>query len=205
MPRGETQSQNHPCPGAKIKVYPIRDPVAIADIKNRLRRKNLRDFCLFTLGINTAYRAGELLSLTIGQVTHLRAGDILEIKQSKTGRHRATTLNRVSVDAIQCWLARHPAAGQEQAPLFLSQRSERALGVAAVNRLVKKWCAEANLSGNFGSHTLRKTWGYHQRVRNNAAIPLLMTAYGHATQAQTLAYLDIQDSEISDLYIGLEL
>ena len=33
-----------------------------------------------------------------------------------------------------------------------------------VNQKVKSWCRTINLKGNFGSHSLRKTWGYHQRV-----------------------------------------
>ncbi len=51
---------------------------------------------------------------------------------------------------------------------------------------------------------MRKTWGYQQRVMKNAPIPILMEAFGHSTQAQTLAYLCIQEEEIQDLY-GLEL
>lgn len=165
----------------------------------------MRDFCLFTLGINTAYRAGELLSLTIGQVSHLRPGDHLAIRQSKTKKYRSTTLNGVAFEAIQAWLARHPERDNLSAPLFLSQRGDRAIGVPALSRLVKQWCADAGLIGNFGSHTLRKTWGYHQRIRNAAPAPLLMTAYGHATQAQTLAYLGIQEDEINQLYLSMEL
>lgn len=205
MPRGDTQAQNHPKPGSSIKVEPIRDPAAIAAIKDRLRRQDLRNYCLFTLGINTAYRAGELLSLRIGQVAHLRCGDVLEIKQSKTKANRAITLNGKAVEAIQYWLAQHPMRDDPGAPLFLSQRSNREIGVSPLNRLVKRWCAEAGLQGNFGSHTLRKTWGYHQRTRNDAPVPLLMTAYGHASQAQTLSYLHIQAHEVSDLYTSMEL
>lgn len=72
------------------------------------------------------------------------------------------------------------------------------------NRMVKRWCTEVGLRGNYGSHTLRKTWGYHQRMIKNAPIPLLMEAFGHDTQAQTLGYLCIQAEEIQKLF-ALEL
>lgn len=205
MPRGSSQPQNHPRPGSSIRVEPIRNRHAITQIKKNLHRHNLRDYCLFTLGINTAYRACELLSLSVGQVAHLQIGDLLQIKQSKNGKYRMTTLNGVAIKAIHEWLGCHPAADDPDASLFLSQRTNREIGVAAMNRLVKDWCAEAALEGNYGSHTLRKTWGYHQRKSNSAPIPLLMTAYGHSTQAQTLEYLGIQDTEVSDLYTGMEL
>ncbi|MEM6537386.1 MAG: tyrosine-type recombinase/integrase [Pseudomonadota bacterium] len=189
---------NRPAPGSSIKVEPIRDLKAIKRIKALLRDKP-RDLCLFTLGINTAYRANELLSLTVDQVAHLKAGDRLDLKQSKNGRYRATVLNGMVVEAIQNWTAVHPDE-RSHAPLFLSQRVRAALGVSSLNHLVKDWCRDAGLRGNYGSHSLRKTWGYHQLRLNNAPIPLLMEAYGHATQAQTLDYLCIESKEIAELY-----
>lgn len=205
MKRGDTQAMNHPRPGSSIKVEPICDRKAITRIKDTLRQNNLRDYCLFTLGINTAYRASELLSLTVGQVMHLRCGNLLEIKQTKTGTYRATTLNNVAVEALQSWLKTHPELNNPTAPLFLSQRTNSALTVPALNHLVKKWCKDATLTGNYGSHTLRKTWGYHQRKWKNTPIPLLMVAFGHATESQTLAYLHIQERELSSLYTDMEL
>lgn len=47
---------------------------------------------------------------------------------------------------------------------------------------------------------MARTWEYHQLRINKAPIPLLMDAYGHATQAQTLEYLCIQSEEIQELY-----
>ena len=203
MPR--LKNANHPAKGSSIKVEPIRDLKSIERIKNRLRRENkMRELCLFTLGINTAYRAGELMSLTVGQVEHLGAGDRLEVFQSKTRRHRAITINRPSVAAIAEWLCEHPAPAPE-APLFISARGGQALNVSVVNRMVKAWCAAEGLKGNYGSHTLRKTWGYFQLRLANAPIPFLMEAYGHATQRQTLDYLCVESEEIRALYTSLEL
>lgn len=193
---------NRPKKGSSIKVEPIRELEAIARIKAQLADKP-RDLCLFTFGINTAYRAGEILSLKVGQVAHLRPGDRLEIKQSKTRRYRAITVNRAVVGAIETWLANHPNT-EADAPLFPSRKTGKTLTVAAVHKLIKRWCREAGLKGNYGSHTMRKTWGYHQRVQMNQPIPLLMAAFGHSTQAQTLEYLCIQEEEIQDLF-GLEL
>ncbi|MEP2890923.1 tyrosine-type recombinase/integrase [Tateyamaria sp.] len=204
--RASSQNANHPKKGSSIKVEPIRDVKAIKRIK-KLIAASPRDLCLFTFGINSAYRAGEILSLKVGQVDHLQAGDRLEIKQTKSGKYRAITVNRPVVEAIDIWLSVHPETNPEarpDAPLFPSRKKGLTLSVSTVNNMVKRWCKEAGLRGNYGSHTMRKTWGYHQRVQNNTPIPLLMDAFGHSTQAQTLEYLCIQESEIQDLY-GLEL
>ena len=71
--------------------------------------------------------------------------------------------------------------------------------------MMKSWCKKANLKGNYGSHTLRKTWGYMQRKKQDVPVPLLMQALGHATQRQTMEYLCIQEKEIDDIYTELEL
>lgn len=198
-----TLNPNHPKRGSVIKVEPIRSRDSIRDIKDHLKHSGFygpRDLCLFTLGINTAYRATELLSITIGQVDYLGAGDRLEIKQSKTGKIRPTTVNNIVIDGIHQWLEHHPSPDDQSAPLFVSSRGRNALTVSTVSNMVKAWCAGAGLRGNYGSHTLRKTWGYHQLRINNAPIPLLMEAYGHATQRQTLDYLCIEADEIRELF-----
>ena len=200
--RKQLKNPFRPKPGSSIKVEPIRDRKAIAKIK-KLCADNPRDLCLFTLGINTAYRAKEILSITVGQVAHLKAGSRLDIRQSKNRKYRATVLNGIVVESIQAWLEEHPDPVR-RAPLFISRRGGAALTVSTLNHMVKRWCGEAGLKGNYGSHTLRKTWGYHQRVQNEAPIPLLMEAFGHTSQAQTLDYLCIQAKEIEELY-GLEL
>ncbi|PHR93698.1 MAG: site-specific integrase [Robiginitomaculum sp.] len=189
---------NHPKRGSSIKVEPIRDIKSIKAIK-KLLKGSPRDLCLFSFGINTAYRAGEILSLTVGQVEHLGAGDRLEIKQSKSGKYRAITINKTVDKALSDWLIVHPDK-RSNAPLFISQRTRKALSVSTLSTTVKNWCGEIGLKGNYGSHSMRKTWGYHQRVKNKQPIPLLMVAFGHTSQAQTLEYLCIQDDEIRDLY-----
>jgi integrase len=83
-------------------------------------------------------------------------------------------------------------------PLFGGQRGP--LTVPSVNRLVKQWCRAINLKGNCGSHTLRKTFGYHQRVTFGRGIPELMTVFNHRSQRETLDYLCVQPDEVKSLY-----
>jgi len=58
---------------------------------------------------------------------------------------------RVAMEVIQEWIADHPAKNTKDAPLFRSQRSEQGISVAALNHMVKHWCAKAGLKGNYGS------------------------------------------------------
>jgi len=189
------ENPHHPIKGSTIKVEPIRDKKAIRRIK-KLLEDNPRDLCLFTLGINTAFRANELLSICAGQVRHLRPGDVLDLKQRKTKKYRPVRLNQTACTVIHELL--DWADFEDDEPLFLGQRG--LLTVPTISEMVKDWCQNVGLKGNYASHTLRKTWGYWQRVERGTAIPLLMEAFGHATQQQTLSYLGIQDEEIAQIY-----
>ena len=191
---------NHPKKGSAIKVEPIRNRDAIDRIKRGLCP---RDRLLFTMGINTAFRANELLSLRVGQVLNLKPGDSFEIKLRKTKTYRRVTINAAVVEALRAYLdAENP---EDNEWLFKSRRGNGPLSVSTVSRYVKTWCKQAGLTGNYASHTLRKTWGYWQRVGNDTPVPLLMVAYGHSTQAQTLSYLCIQNEEIASVYMTLAL
>ena len=195
MPIAKGTNPNHPRKGASIRVDPIRDIDAIARIKRTLiSQDRIRDHCLFTLGINTAWRANELLSLTVADVRGLKAGDELRIKQSKTRTYRVTPINSTAARALQFWLILYDQRLLPDAPLFPSIRSG-ALTVPTMCNMVKRWCAEAGVQGKFGSHSLRKTWGYHLRATYEAPLSLLVRAYGHSSERQTLDYLGIQPQE----------
>ena len=189
-----SNNPNHPRKGSTIKVEPIRHLKDIKAIK-RLLQDSPRDFCLFTLGINTNLRASDLLAITAGMV---RNEEELVLKEKKTGKERRITLNTISQKAIQRLLDSRDYDDDDR--LFQGQRGP--LTVPTVNRLVKAWCKVINLKGNYGSHTLRKTFGYHQRVTFGRGLPELMTVFNHSTQKQTLDYLCVQPEEIKDIYLN---
>lgn len=196
---GQMRNPNHPKRGDHIKVEPIRYLSDISLIKKVLSDRP-RDLLLFTFGINTNLRASDLVRLTIGQVRYLRALEDLEIRERKTGKLRRISLNKRVIDAVKNYLSALPPDIPDSEPLFRSERGGAALTVPSVHRLVKGWCREAKLRGNYGSHTLRKTWGYHQRVTFGVGIAELMVCFNHSTQRQTLSYLCVQPDEVKSVY-----
>lgn len=190
---------NHPQKGDTIRVDPIRSEKDIRNIKKLLSDKP-RDLAIFTLGINTNLRASDILKITVGQVRHLQPGEHFSIREKKTGKERSITLNKTVHEAVKCLLRTMPDAN-DLSPLFRSRKGGKALCTQYLHCLVKGWCRELNLNGNFGSHTLRKTFGYIHRTIHNTDIPTLMTLFNHSTQRQTLTYLGIQPSELVDAYM----
>lgn len=205
------ENPNHPKRGSSIKSSPIRSRKAIENIKVMLvKKEDFRNYCLFTFGINTAWRANELLSLQVRDVWDLKVDDVLDHKQRKNSKYRGTLVNEEAHQAIHLWLNRYnPQSGD--LPLFPAKVPGRwkgldrkyrnvAIGVPCLCNMVKAWGREVGLEGRIGSHTLRKTWGYQQRTQFNVPPYKIQEAYGHATERQTLEYLGILSDEIMDIY-----
>ena len=189
------QNYNHPRKGSSIRVDPIKSTKDIRNIKKLLADRPL-DFCLFTIGININLRASDLLRIKVGQVKDLNPNDEITLIEKKTKKERRITLNKACISAIQALLATKPYKDEDL--LFIGQRG--CLTVPTVNQKVKSWCRAFNLKGNYGAHTLRKTFGYHQRVTFGTDLPTLMEIFNHSTQKQTLTYLCVQPDEIRNVY-----
>ena len=189
------QNYNHPKEGTTTKVDPIKDKKHIQTIKKLLSDKPL-DYALFTVGINTNLRASDFLGIKVGQVKDLAPGDEIVLNEKKTKKPRRITLNKACISAIEGLLKSKEYSDEDY--LFIGQRGR--LTVPTVNAKVKSWCRAINLKGNFGGHTLRKTFGYHQRVTFGTDLPTLMEIFNHSTQKQTLAYLCVQPDEIRNVY-----
>lgn len=203
---------NHPKAKDLIKVDPIKELKDISQIKKDLKGHH-RDLAIFVMGINTNLRGSDLLSITVGMVKGLNAGDKFQIREQKTGKVREITLGKSVVEAISGWLATMPNATDSDL-LFQSrktssktkvkgesvERSNNAMTIQSLNRLVKGWCK--GIKGNFGAHTLRKTFGYQQHVRFGVSLPVLMEAFNHSSQKQTLAYIGISNETIQNIYLN---
>jgi integrase len=156
---------------------------------------------LFVLAINSNLRACDLLNLTIDQVQSLQVGDDLVLREKKTKKIRRIVINQAVWHALNEWIEIHPKSENGQAPLFLSRKGGKPLRVPTLSGMVKSWCNAVGLTGSFGCHTLRKTFGYQHRVRFKTDLPTLQTIYGHAHQRQTLDYLCVQPDEVRDAYM----
>ena len=198
-----SQLENHPSKGSSIRVDPIRDPKDIRLIK-KILTDHPRDFALFVLGINTNLRASDLLRIRVSDVRYLKAGEYFTLREKKTSKLRSITVNKAVYEAIhQLISSRSDILDSDY--LFPSRKKLSASGgmltVSYLNSLVKSWCREINLRGNYGAHTLRKTFGYIHRTVFGTDIPTLMEMFNHSSQRQTLTYLGIQPREINDAYL----
>lgn len=195
-----TQEQNHPRKGRIMKVQPITKQRDINTIK-RLLSNSPRNYALFTIGINSALRGSDLARIKVGDIRGLAIGEHFTLREKKTQKLREVTINKPIYEAVNALLAEIPDANDKDY-LFPSQKGKGPLTTSYLNQMIKKWCRMVNLKGNFGSHSLRKTWGYHARVTFGMDLASLVDCFGHATQKQTLTYLCIQQDEVRKAFMN---
>ena len=86
------------------QVEPIRDPRKLAAIKKMLKgQDHPRDYLLFVMGVNTALRIGDLLSLKVGDVLDPRGEvvDYIHLREKKTGKGRPVKVYKLGVPLHQ--------------------------------------------------------------------------------------------------------
>lgn len=188
-----TGNLNHPKKGDRIAVEPIRKLKDIKAIAN-MTRNNARDHLLFVMGINNGLRAGDLVKIKVKDVKDLKIGDTLTIKESKTKKDNILMVNKTVHRALREYL--DMVKPDEEEFLFPSRKGNGHLQSQAVSKLVKGWTKAINLKGNYGAHTLRKTWGYIQRTVHGVGFEIICKRYNHSSPAITMRYLGIEDKEV---------
>ena len=185
--------------GSIVTVEPVRNQKDIKAI-SRLLKSKPRDYLLWIMGINNGLRSNDLVRIKFGQVQGLKAGDSIRIIESKTGKSNVLVINKSVFKALQLYAAEVGPGPEDY--LFRSRKGNGHLTSQSVGRLIKSWTSSINLKGQYGAHTLRKTWGYCQRVYHGAGYEILCKRYNHSSPAVTMRYLGIEDREVCNLLMN---
>ena len=193
-----TANRNGIKKGSSVKVEPVRKQKDIKSISKLLQGKS-RDLLLWTMGINNGLRASDLVKIKVTQVKDLKSGGVLNIVESKTGKDNVLVINKSVYKALQGFLTGMQSDPDEY--LFQSRKGGH-ISSQSAGRLVKTWCKDINLAGNYGAHTLRKTWGYHQRINHGVGFEILCKRYNHSSPSITMGYLGIESKEVHDVLMN---
>nr|WP_302686484.1 tyrosine-type recombinase/integrase [uncultured Romboutsia sp.] len=186
-------------------VDPLKNKKDIQKIKQYLKGKdNKRDYMLFVVGINVGLRVGDLLKLKIKDVIDNNGNfkDKIVITEEKTDKTRNLKLNDSVKESIKLYLDSLKSYDMDDY-LFKSRKGNKPLRVDSTHKIIKNTLRELNIKGNYGTHTLRKTWSYHIYMSNSSnprILAILQKALNHSSQAVTLRYIGIEQEEILDLY-----
>ncbi len=188
--------------------------------KYLIARKRFRDNMLFIVGINFGLRVSDLRLL---RFSHLINDEcvfrdsfaILEKKTSNTRKlkkNRHISINTAVMDAVTLFLEN---AGEVKLSDYLF-RSESNHGGSnnqplhrnSIDRILKGIAKDLGLGNKMATHSMRKTFAYHQMVMSGndpRKLLLLQKMFGHSTAANTLDYIGITGEEIEEAYHKLNL
>ena len=183
-----------------MKVDPICELRDIKSIKKLLEGSH-RDKLLFVLGINSGLRVQDLLALKVCDLKHLNLNDRISVKEKKTKKDNVIILNIEIKNCLDEYLQNiNP---DDDHYLFKSRKGKNSpLTTYAVKKYVKQWCEAINLKGNFGAHTLRKTWTYHQRKTFGVGWELLSKRLNHSSPSITRRYLGVKEEEVEEILLN---
>ena len=178
-------------------VQPIRDIKKIEEIKAFLKKKSLKYEFLFFLGINTGLRISDLLPLKVKDIRNKTHITLIEEKTNKYKKFPLYNLDQEIKDYIE---------GMDDDDYLFPSRTGK--GSAPIKRIqAYRVLNEAGKHvglGEIGTHTLRKTFGYHFYQRKKD-VAMLQKLFNHSAPSVTLRYIgidqDMIDAEMMDFKI----
>lgn len=182
-----------------MRVEPIRNKDKIQEIKDNLKADSYRNYILFTLGINTGLRVSDLLQLKVKEVknnSHIR------LTEKKTSKYKKQLINDQLKQKILAYIEDKNLSEEDY--LFQSRKgNNKPISRQQAYRILKEAGKGVGLD-QLGTHTLRKTFGYHfyQRTKDLATLQMI---FNHNKPETTLDYIgitqDMIDSSIEDFIL----
>ena len=191
---------------------PIKSIDDIYKITNYLvSNKRYRDNMMFIVGLRTL-RFSNIIN---SNFTFKDSFAVFEKKTRNTRKrkkNRYITLNKAVIDAVTLYLENTPNVCLSDY-MFRSESNRggqinNPLSAKSIDRILKGIANDLDLNIKMSTHTLRKTFCYHQMLmshNDNRKLLLLQKMLGHASPAQTLDYIGITAEEVEEAYRNLNL
>lgn len=170
-------------------VQPIRDKNQLEIIKKGLKERNERDYVMFMVGINAGLRISDILQLHVRDVK----GEHIKIKEMKTGKTRRTIINRKLRKALDDYIKDKP---DEEVLIKSRQGTNKAIDRSTAYKILKEAAREVGLT-EIGTHTMRKTFGYHFYQRDKDVVAL-QKILNHNKASTTLLYIGVEQDYLDE-------
>lgn len=181
-----------------INVQPLRTAEEIENMKFAIKRGNKgtpkrselaeRDLLIFLIGINTGLRVNDIIKLKVSDV---RGKDSFIIYEGKTNKRRS-----VNISMIQNEIKAYTDGKVSHEYLFKSQKGSNAITTTQVYRILEN-AADYVGYDYVGTHTMRKTFGYHH-YKQFKDVAILQEIFNHSAPSITKRYIGIRQDEIDD-------
>ncbi|WP_433595145.1 tyrosine-type recombinase/integrase [Lysinibacillus xylanilyticus] len=187
-------------------VQPIRDMDKVIDVQEFLASKNKRDELLFCFGIYTGLRISDILRVKKSDVYNKDVLYVTEIKTKKSRKksRKVTSKRRIPiVPELKRMINAYGKELRDEEYLFKSRqgRNQPITRVRAYD-ILREAAFACGLS-EIGTHTLRKTFGYHIYM-DTKDVALLQDIFGHSAPYITLKYIGVNQDAIDKAYSKLK-
>jgi len=167
-------------------VQPVREKVKIDEIKNELKKSGYRDYLLFVTGINTGLRISDLIKL---KVKDIRNNTHVVMTEQKTGKQKRFLINPNLTTVMNEYIKNLP----DEEYIFKSrQGGNKPITRVQAYRIINNAVRKSGVADQVGTHTLRKTFGYHH-YQLYKDIAVLQDIFNHSAPSITLRYIGIND------------
>ena len=178
-------------------VDPIKSREDIRRMENWLAKYSKKNRLIFVIGVNIGLRVSDILNLNISDVYNRK---YVVIREQKTNKYKRFMLNKKLQKLLNEYLKNTP---DSEKPLFQTDKGER-MNRSQVYKFLNEAAQAAGLSENIGTHTMRKTFGYHHYKQFNDIV-LLQRIFNHSSPKVSLAYIGITQEDIDYSYLNFEL
>ena len=174
-------------------VQPIRDKEKLEEMKEELKKKGSRNYLLFLTGINTGLRISDLVKLNRDDIRNEdnTMKSHITIIEKKTNKIKKFPLcNDLLVEMEK--YTRNTNKGDF---LFKSRKGiNMPITTTQAYRIIKAAAKVVGLT-EIGTHTMRKTFGYHH-YQQFKDIVLLEEIFNHSSPTITKRYIGINQDNI---------
>lgn len=181
-------------------VEPIKDFNDIQNIIRYLDKRSKMYSTIFQLGIHSGLRVSDILALNISDIKNK---EYVVIHEKKTGKYKKFPLSKQLQDLLREYLKIREQnwSKDNKKPLFIGRKHCR-LGRSQVYRFLNEACKFVGCKANIGTHSMRKTFGYHHYKQYND-VALLQKIFNHSSASITLRYIGILQEDIDNSYLNL--
>ncbi len=186
-----------------MTVEPIRSKDQIKKLYHSLSNFDQKYGLLFKFGLNTGLRISDILPIKVSDILNQNGDfkDYLVLKEQKTGKVKKIKLNS-SIRKLLVLFVKSSGLSYESY-IFFSKKGGH-IGRIQAYRVLKQHAEECGIE-NFGTHSLRKTWGYWTYKISKYNIGIIMDTFNHSSQSITLRYIGINQDQKDELYSKVQL
>ncbi len=172
-------------------VEPIRKLEDLEELKSYLRKSNERDYMLFICGIYSTLRISDLLPLKKKDF----AGERLLLVEKKTNNTKEIYIGPKLKRELKPYLLKL----KDDDHLFKSQKGHnKPITRTHAYRILNAAAEECGIK-RIGTHSMRKTFGYHY-YKKTKNIALLQQLYSHSSEAITLRYIGVNQDMLDKAF-----